>query len=113
MNQDQIINWLYNNFDADAYNEAKRNGTAFVYLAGIAQTFPGNTQTQRATTQHRQIPQAIGRVPAPAPARRVEAAPAQDLNAEDEAPAEAPAPTRRQPTRNNNTNNDRVRVGRL
>ena len=113
MNQDTLINWLYNHFDAEEFLRAKQRGGAFAYLANVSQQIIDQTGNAN--------PQRVAR-PDPAPrrvddnvARRREAAPAQDLNAVEETAAPAPAPApRRQTARNAAANNgDRVRVANL
>jgi len=126
MNQDTLINWLYNHFNAEEFLQAKQRGGAFAYLAGVSQQILGQTGNNPQ-------PRAAGRVRAPAltgtvdaedaevnnPPQRVQRranpTPAvQDLNGATEAapPATTPAP-RRQPARAAANDGDRVRVAAL
>jgi hypothetical protein len=112
MNQDQIIKFLIENLDADAFVEAKRNGTSIMYLAGVASRWTGGNATQPTrvtgnTGNERRRP---------TPAVQQEAV--QDLNEgamETPAPNTRPQPApRNNPVRNNqNQQQDRVRVSRL
>jgi hypothetical protein len=110
MNQDQIIKFLIDNLDADAFSEAKRNGTSIMYLAGVAARWAGGNVTQPTRT--------VGNIGnerrRPAQPQPIQEA-VQDLT-EDHPPAQAqpqPAP-RNNPFRNNQNNQaDRVRVSRL
>lgn len=111
MNQDQIIKFLIDNLDADAFVEAKRNGTSIMYLAGVAQRWTGGNIIQPT----RNVGNAQRR---PTPVVQTEAM-VQDLNEgapETPAPNARPQPApRNNPVRNAQTNNqqDRVRVSRL
>ena len=123
MNQDLLINWLYNHFDAEEFLRAKQRGGAFAYLANASQQIlgqTGNNPQPRATARVR--PPAPGTMDAedvelnPPPQRvqrRANPTPAvQDLNATNEATPPAPAP-RRQPARAAANDGDRVRVATL
>ena len=106
MNQDQLIRFLIDNLDADAFSAAKRDGTSIMYLAGVAQRMTGNVAP---TTNNRQVRPAT---------RTVQAEPVQDLNETPPTtqPAAQPVRPARQntPVRNNTIGQqDRVRVSTL
>ena len=125
MNQDTLINWLYNHFNAEEFLQAKQRGGAFAYLAGVSQQILGQTGNNPQ-------PRATGRVRAPAtgtmdaedaelnpPPQRLQlranpAPAAQDLNATNEGATPAPAAApRRQAARATVNDGDRVRVATL
>ena len=121
MNQDLLINWLYNHFDVEEFLRAKQRGGAFAYLANVSQQIlgqTGNNPQPRATARVRPPatetmdaqdiePQRVQRRANPTPA-------VQDLNAATETATPAPAPApRRQPARAVANEGDRVRVATL
>ena len=99
------------NIDANALAEAQRNGSTIMYFAGVAQRWPNNTQT--AANTRRPVPGGVRgidapnvNVPQPVPQNNgiVEAAPT---------PAPPRAPARRNNTRQQGNEGDRVRVATL
>lgn len=104
MNQDQIIKFLIDNLDADAFVEAKRNGTSIMYLAGVAQRWTGGNATQPARNTGNGNRRVVAQETA------------QDLNEDRPVPQAPPQPQpaqRRAPAPNQNAGQDRVRVSRL
>ena len=110
MNQDQLIRFLIDNLDADAFSAAKRDGTSIMYLAGVAQRMTGINLNQPTTATRPNRP-AARNVAQETPQ------PVQDLNEEQPTPTVAQAARtaqRNAPVRNNTINQqDRVRVSAL
>lgn len=111
MNQDQLIRFLIDNLDADAFSAAKRDGTSIMYLAGVAQRMSGGINLNQPQTAPRQNRPTARNVAQEVPQ------PVQDLNEDTPTPPNGlivRAPQRNTPVRNNTINQqDRVRVSAL